>query len=80
MKRSASYLKIVAPKTPSKKRKKTTSLTPGFKRIVNGVPPTLKSTLKYAQTITINPSVGGCNGHSFRINSLFDPDFTGIGH
>lgn len=82
MKRTASHLTIVAPPAPKKRKKsiKNRSLTPGFKRNTNGVPAKLKSTLKYAQTITLNPSAGGCAGHTFRCNSLFDPDLTGTGH
>lgn len=79
MKRSASVFLTTNP-VARKKKKSKKSLTPGFKRSVNGVPPKLKSTLKYVTTITLNPSAGGCAGHTFRINSLQDPDYTGTGH
>lgn len=36
--------------------------------------------LKYVQQISLNPAVGGVTSHVFRANSLFDPDFTGVGH
>jgi len=80
MKRTSSYLKIVAPPAKKKKSSKSRSLTPGFRRNTNGVPAKLKSTLKYAETITLNPSVGGCAGYTFRCNSLHDPNYSGVGH
>lgn len=44
----------------------------------------LRTNLTYYDTITLNPSVNALTGanvtHQFRINSLFDPDYTGIGH
>ena len=37
--------------------------------------------LRYCDTISINPPAGGLTGqHLFRVNSLNDPDYTGIGH
>jgi len=79
MKRSASVF-LTANPVPKKKKKSIKNLTPGFKRNTNGVPAKLKTTLKYAQTITLNPSAGGCAGFTFRCNSLHDPDLTGTGH
>lgn len=39
-----------------------------------------KYQLRYSQTVTINPGVGTCGVQKFRANSIFDPDYSGIGH
>ena len=37
--------------------------------------------LRYHETFAINPGIGGVPGtYSFRSNSCFDPNFTGVGH
>ena len=36
--------------------------------------------LRYSTTITLSPSVGLTDSYLFRANSIFDPDFTGVGH
>ncbi len=36
--------------------------------------------LKYATEVTITGAPGANASHVFRLNSIFDPDFTGIGH
>lgn len=46
---------------------------------VGGFPLRKYVTLRYAQQINLTPSVGGAN-HLFRLNSLYDPDYTGVGH
>lgn len=40
-----------------------------------------RAVLRYAQEFSVNPSVAGAAvTQQFRVNSLFDPDFTGVGH
>lgn len=46
---------------------------------VGGFPDKKYVTLRYAQQINITPSAAGAN-HLFRINSLYDTDYTGVGH
>lgn len=63
----------------SKKRsfpsKKTFGMNPRI------LPLKFATTLKYVQNVTITNSVVGiCNAHTFRANSIYDPDFTGTGH
>lgn len=36
--------------------------------------------MRYNDGITIDPGVGFIGAHVFRANSIFDPDFTGVGH
>ncbi len=36
--------------------------------------------LKYVQTIALDPAIASVAAHYFRANSLFDPDYTGVGH
>lgn len=36
--------------------------------------------LKYAQQFALNPPAGGIAKHTFRLNSINDPDLTGVGH
>lgn len=38
------------------------------------------ATLRYSTTITLDPNAGFVASHLFRTNSIFDPDYTGIGH
>lgn len=40
----------------------------------------LLAKLTYVDTITMNPGVSAIASHTFRANSLFDPDLTGTGH
>lgn len=35
--------------------------------------------LTYCDTVAVAPSTGAAR-HSFRLNSIYDPDFTGVGH
>jgi len=45
------------------------------------VPPRMTRVLKYFDLITLNPGLGGgITGYSFRLNSVFDPDYSGAGH
>ena len=45
----------------------------------NPFPAVEYATLRYVQRVTITPQTGGSSGyHSFRGNSIFDPDLTGL--
>lgn len=42
---------------------------------------TVKQKFRYCDTITVDPGIGsGITYHTFRANSLYDPDLTGTGH
>lgn len=80
MKRTRSYTTIIAP--ASKKQKKSTKTAVakvGFP-IKNGVPNTMRTTLKYVGTRSITPPASGVYSHVFSANGCYDPDITGTGH
>lgn len=41
---------------------------------------TYRANMRYCTTLTFNPTLGQNTSHSFSMNSLFDPDRTGVGH
>lgn len=43
-------------------------------------PKTRRVRMIYGDTVQINPAAGLANYHTFRLNSLFDIDYTGVGH
>lgn len=45
----------------------------------NPFPNKFVTKLKFHQEITLNPGVGTLGTHTFRANSVYDPDFTGVG-
>lgn len=51
------------------------------KPVIGGFPHSVFTTLKYVQSGTLNPGVGGTNAvQVFRCNGMYDPDYTGAGH
>lgn len=69
-------------KKPKYKRRKQFTRTVGA-GIVNRFPLPKKFLFKtrYVQSVTIDPSAGGiAASHVFRLNSLYDPDYTTSGH
>lgn len=49
-------------------------------RMTAGFPETLTTTLRYSDVYTLSTSGTAPVGNIFRMNSVFDPDFTGTGH
>lgn len=49
-------------------------------RSSNGFPVKANVKLKYSATISLNAGANSRAINSFRANSVFDPDFTGVGH
>lgn len=49
-------------------------------RNVFGFPREIVTALRYVDTHTIQSSAGSAGGQVFRLNSVYDPDFTGAGH
>lgn len=74
-------------------RKRTYRKRPQYKRRPKAAPKTVARPLRigipYCQLLKLRytdqflldpPSAGVCSDHVFRINSIYDPDFTGVGH
>lgn len=69
------------PKTGKTKRRQIDDQKANFTIMRSPAPKMFKTSMRYADTISLNPGVGGAvNVHTFRANSLYDPDVTGIGH
>lgn len=47
---------------------------------IGGFKETMITTLRYSDNITLQSTSGGVGGNIFRMNSLYDPDFTNLGH
>lgn len=47
---------------------------------LGGYPTSKKVRLRYATTVSLNPSAGQVVKHQFSANSMFDPDVSGTGH
>jgi len=47
--------------------------------IPRGVARRMYTKLRYYEQVTLNPPAGGVNVNIFRINSAYDPNFTGVG-
>lgn len=45
-----------------------------------GFPPTLLTKLRYVDTYALNSTAGSLSKQVFYVNSIFDPDNTGVGH
>lgn len=52
----------------------------GLSRDDFGFPDRVKTKMIYADVITLTSTLGSVADYVFRMNSLFDPDFTGTGH
>lgn len=45
-----------------------------------GLPKSTRARLRYKAYVYLNPGAGSVSTQVFRANSLFDPDYTGVGH
>lgn len=53
----------------------------GVNALSTPLPDKLRTTLKYVDTVTLNPGAGGIHDTMiFRVNSAYDPDYTNVGH
>lgn len=70
--------------TPPRTRSLTGRIAPGvitgLSRTDFGFPDRLKTKLHYADVIQLSASAGSPGLWQFRMNSLYDPDYTGTGH
>jgi len=52
---------------------------PGASSLLNGLPTRKKINLRYCDEILVT-GAGTVGVHTFRLNSMFDPDYTATGH
>lgn len=63
--------------------KKTRSVVPRFTKLgkqIYGFPPTLLTRLRYCDSYIITSTTGAVGKQVMLVNSIFDPDSTGVGH
>ena len=66
--------------TPAKRKKAKTSVPRGISRRT-GTGNDVYCRFIYSQEVALNPGAVGTNANQqFRLSSIFDPDFTGVGH
>jgi len=69
------------PKTARKKAyRKKSSYGPHTLTKYAGIPNKLVTVVKYSTSITLGSGLAPVGSHTFRANSIFDPDFTSTGH
>lgn len=51
-----------------------------IQRNIYGFPDNYVATLRYCDNITLSSAIGAIGKNTFRMNSIFDPDYTGTGH
>jgi len=61
------------------RRNKGRQAISGLTNVRVGLPDRLRVTMTYGTYVVLAPGAGGTASQSFRANSLFDPDFTGVG-
>lgn len=67
-------------KTKRTKRKATTSTAIPRMTAGLGAPKSIVRTLTYSENISLASTLGVLNSYIFRANSVYDPNYTGIGH
>lgn len=75
--------KAVKARRPYRPRSRYSSITTrgvSVPRNILGFPREMITVLRYVDTHTIQSSAGSAGGQVFRLNSVYDPDFTGAGH
>jgi len=72
--------RLGAQKRVKKPKAMVARLTRAPSSIFNAVPPKMDVKLVYADGVRLNSGVTDFAAHVFRGNSIFDPDFTGVGH
>lgn len=51
-----------------------------YRSLHTPLPKKMLAKLKYYTFVDLNPALAGVAGHLFRANSVYDPDFTAVGH
>lgn len=70
------------PRKPKNKRKnkKRRAFKSSMPMVLGGFPKKQKVKLRYVQELSLTAGVGAFATHVFRANSVFDPDYSGVGH
>lgn len=68
------------PFRPYKRRRRVGGIRSRRRWIPRGLPKSYTTRLHYSSEITLNPTTGAMVPYVYRANSLFDPDYTGVGH
>lgn len=63
---------------PARRRRRRGARKPHVSRTL--VPYSITRRHRYVEQIQLNPGVGGLSQNVFRLNSVFDPNLTGVGH
>lgn len=69
-------------KKTNKRNKRNTKRAVAIPRMANGLgaPKAIVRTLNYSENISMASTLGILNEYLFRANSVYDPNYTGIGH
>lgn len=75
---------FAAPRRRVKRTRYTRRRRTGYSKISRtlgtGIPPRTRTTLKYCQQFSLSSSSGAMGTQVFRASSVYDPDYSGIGH
>lgn len=81
VKRTPFKRKAVKKRRNVHRRKYTRKLrVPRMRTALGNFPATKTVALRYVDTVALNPTSTGVATNVFRVNNIFDPDYTGIGH
>lgn len=72
------YVKSRSRKRTFKRRRR--SRRSALTRLPGMLGKTFKQKFRYVEQITLNPTIGTPATYSFRLNDLYDPNYTGVGH
>ncbi len=66
-------------KKQQRKRRTAPKGTVGFESVPSFFPDRMRGKMAFSNTYTFSPAAGSVSSTVFRLNSVFDPDYTGVG-